>query len=82
LFNLIPTPEVEEVGGDFVPALYERFWLCDECCKRMTLVWGGNEVKLVPLTNEAIAQPAQATAEADSKQRPKRRAVSAGLHWR
>jgi len=82
LFNLIPTPEVEEVGGDFVPALYERFWLCDECCKRMTLVWGGSEVKLVPLRNEAIAQSAKATAEADSQHRPKRRVASVGLHRR
>jgi hypothetical protein len=49
IFQLTPTPEVEAVGGGFSPFLYERFWLCDKCCKEMTLVWGGSQPKLVPL---------------------------------
>ena len=49
VFQLTPTPEVEAVGGGFSPFLCERFWLCAKCCKEMTLGWGGNEPKLVPL---------------------------------
>jgi hypothetical protein len=49
IFCLSPTPEVEAVTGDLLPVLHERFWLCDECSKEMTVVWGGTEVKLVPL---------------------------------
>jgi hypothetical protein len=82
LFNLTPTPEVEAAGGGFVPALYERFWLCDECCKRMTLVWGGTEVKLVPFPHDAVTESAKASADPPSNHRPKKRSASAGLHWR
>jgi hypothetical protein len=28
--------------------------LCDKCCKEMTLVWGGNEPKLVPLHAQPV----------------------------
>jgi hypothetical protein len=54
IFQLTPTPELEAVGGGFSPSLYERFWLCDKCCKEMTLVWGGNEPKLVPLHAQPV----------------------------
>jgi hypothetical protein len=45
IFCLAPTPEVEAVSGEMLPALQERFWLCDECSKKMTAVWGGTQVK-------------------------------------
>ena len=80
LFNLTPTPEVEAAGRGFVPALYERYWLCHQCCQRMTLVWGGTEVKLVPLAHEEGARAGKSAAS--KKDRPKRNAASAGLHWR
>lgn len=80
LFNLTPTPEVEAAGRGFVPALYERYWLCDQCCQRMTLVWGGTEVKLVPLAHEEGASAGKSVAPRND--RPKRNAASAGLHWR
>ena len=82
LFHLNPTPEVEAVGGDFVRALYERFWLCAECCQRMTLVWAGSEVRLVALPDVSVARPGNASAETGNQDRPKRRGASAGLHWR
>jgi hypothetical protein len=75
IFQLTPTPEVEAVGGGFLPSLYERFWLCDKCCREMTLVWGGNEPKLVPLRAEPVAQPP--TLEVDARQKPKKRATTA-----
>ena len=82
LFNLTPTPEVEAAGRGFAPALYERFWLCDDCSKRMTLVWGGTEIKLVPLLRKAVDDPAKASTDGALRTRSKRRAASAGLHRR
>ena len=82
LFNLTPTPEVEAVGRGFVPGLYERFWLCDDCCLRMTLVWGGTEIKLVPLLEEAVDDPAKASTDAALDNRSKRRTASAASHRR
>jgi hypothetical protein len=80
IFQLSPTPEVEAVGGGFPPSLCERFWLCDKCCKEMTLVWGGTGPKLVPLPAETVAQPPGLEVEARQKQtkrdvtaRPQRR---------
>ena len=54
LFQLTPTPEVQVTAEDFCPWLYERFWLCEECSKKMTLVWGGTEIKLVPLPPKPV----------------------------
>jgi hypothetical protein len=56
LFQLTPTPEVEAAEWDSPPALSERFWLCDQCCQKMTLVWRGTEAKLVPLPAVPVAQ--------------------------
>jgi len=82
IFQLTPTPEVEAVGGGFPPSLYERFWLCDKCCKEMTLVWGGTEAKLVPLPAEPVAPPSPGSVEVEGNDTPRKRAASAGLHWR
>ena len=76
IFHLTPTPEVEAVNGCFPPSLYERFWLCDKCCKEMTPVWGGTEAKLVPLPAKPVAQPPALNLDARRKQ--KRRAATAG----
>lgn len=80
LFHLSPTPDVEAIGGES-QVLYERFWLCDECCKKMTLVWGGTEAKLVPLTAKPVATPAMNEPKQEARQKPKRRAASAGLKY-
>jgi hypothetical protein len=71
IFQLSPTPEVEEIGWGFLPSLYERFWLCDKCCKEMTLVWGGTEPKIVPLP---VAQPSalEVDARQEKNARPRR----------
>lgn len=76
IFQLTPTPEVEADGGCFPPSLYERFWLCDKCCKEMTLVWGGTEAKLVPLPAEPVAHPPALNVDVVQKQ--KKRAATAG----
>jgi hypothetical protein len=49
LFLIIPTPNVPESAYGSLPFLYERFWLCDSCSRKMTVVWGGTKVKIVPL---------------------------------
>ena len=82
IFQLTPTPEVEAVNGCFPPSLYERFWLCDKCCKEMTLVWGGTEAKLVPLRAKPVAPPSPAPVKVEEKKTPGKHAASAGLHRR
>jgi hypothetical protein len=82
IFQLTPTPEVEAVGGGFSPSLYERFWLCDKCCKEMTLVWGGNEPKLVPLRAQPVASVLPEPLKVQNKGIPTKRAASAGSHRR
>lgn len=73
IFRLTPTPEVESVSGCFPPSLYERLWLCDRCCKEMTVVWGGTEAKLVLLPTGPLAQP----SAADARQKQEKRAATA-----
>jgi len=57
IFRLSPTPEVEATTKVPASLLYERFWLCDACSKRMTLVWGGSRAKLVSLTPREPKRP-------------------------
>jgi len=80
IFQLTPTPEVAAVGGGFTPSLCERFWLCNKCCKEMTLVWGGNQAKLVPLA--AVAPLSPSPVKGQKKDEPRKCAASAGLHRR
>ena len=61
IFCLAPTPEVEAVTGEFLPQFEERFWLCDECSKTMTVIWGGTQVKLVPLSTQEARTRLQRT---------------------
>jgi hypothetical protein len=76
LFQLTPTPEVEAVGWECAPPLFERFWLCDRCCKKMTVVWGGTEAKLVSLP----AEPSMSSVKTKIKLEPKGHAATAGRH--
>lgn len=47
IFYLAPTPDIQITMGMQHPALHERFWLCARCSKEMTLIWGGNQVRLM-----------------------------------
>jgi len=82
LFHLTPTPDLEAAEGESSSALYERFWLCDQCCKKMILVWGGTEAKLVPLPAEPVAQPSAIPASVGARRKPTRRAATAGSRRR
>jgi hypothetical protein len=55
VFHLMPTPEVQAVDGG-EPCLQERFWLCGQCAKKMTLIWNGNGVKLVHISPQPITR--------------------------
>ena len=78
LFRLGPTPEVE-LAGEFAPSLYERFWLCDKCSKRMTLVWAETEAKLVPLPEERTST-VPVDLEDGEENRKSNRAIAARRH--
>lgn len=82
VFFLAPTSEVLIAAGIQHPRLHERFWLCDQCSKEMTLVWAGTQVKLVskpaPATpKEELPQP-PAPAKHLPRGRLRGRAASAG----
>ena len=49
LFRLSPTPEVEALRVGSLEFLYERFWLCEDCAKKMEIVWDGLQAKVVDL---------------------------------
>lgn len=80
LFQLSPVPDVEAMTGIFLPQLYERFWLCDRCCKEMTLVWGGTEAKVIPLPPKPAPPPP--IVKAVKVEHKRKRAASAGVHRR
>src|SRR5215469_654645 len=80
LFQLTPTPELESVGGGFAPLLYERFWLCDRCSGKMTLVWGGTGAKLVSLRTVSITEPSTNFPKTEIKLEPNKQAATAGSH--
>ncbi len=80
LFQLTPLPELEAAAGFFLPQLYERFWLCDQCSKEMTVVWAGTEAKVIPLPPKPkVPVPEEEEPPAECEQK---RAASAGLHRR
>jgi hypothetical protein len=54
IFRLSPTTEVQIEAGMFRPALHERFWLCPRCSQKMTVVWGGTQVRLAPVTFKVV----------------------------
>ena len=79
LFCLAPTPEVEDVTGEFLPQFQERFWLCDACSRKMTVIWGGTQARVVPLPiQETGVTPVQNNERRDWRsRRPHAQAASA-----
>ncbi len=79
IFYLAPTPDIQIAMGMQHPALFERFWLCAECSKEMTVVWDGMQAKVVRLSEKAAALAvAPAKKKEDGARRSKARAASAG----
>lgn len=79
VFCLAPTLEVQAATGIQNPAMNERFWLCEQCSKEMTLVWDGSEVRLERLSAEVTKLPRSvATNNQMRRRRPRARGASAG----
>lgn len=79
IFYLAPTPEVTIATGTLHSELHERFWLCARCSKRMTLTWGGTQVKLERLPIKAATTPLPPAPKNEMRRgRPRVRAASAG----
>ena len=79
LFHLSPTPEIQAQSDESYEALYERFWLCDQCCKRMSVVWDGTQAAIVSLP---ATERSHSKDQNDRVQTSRKRAASAGLHRR
>jgi hypothetical protein len=77
IFYLAPTPDLGIAMEMLRPALHERFWLCAQCAKEMTLIWGGTEVKVVRLSAKTLPAPPVLQSAVGSR-RPRARAASAG----
>jgi len=79
LFLIIPTPDVRASLHDSLPFLYERFWLCDSCSKKMTVVWGGTKVKIVPLPEKPVKTNAADSRQGTPANHLRRQAARAGV---
>jgi len=78
IFYLAPTRDLRIAMGMLRPALHERFWLCAQCAKEMTLIWGGTEVKVVRLPAKVALPAPPVLQSAVGSRRPRARAASAG----
>ena len=79
LFTLSPTPNLQSCKHGSLEFLYERFWLCDSCCKAMTVVWGGTGAKIVPLPEKGIERKPAGSAESVPDQLVKSRFAHVGF---
>ncbi|MGP0019262.1 MAG: hypothetical protein ACLPHP_11880 [Candidatus Sulfotelmatobacter sp.] len=80
IFRLSPTPEIQIATRAFKPELQERFWLCTGCAKKITLVWEGTQVSMVPVPIKALVllPPAPKVKKTTGLRRLRARAASAG----
>lgn len=53
LFHLCPIPEFENINDTCSAGLHERFWLCQECCQKFTVIWDGFQAEVVVVKEEA-----------------------------
>lgn len=67
LFCLTPTPEVQATSYGSREFLYQRFWLCDRCAKRMKVVWDGFQAKTELLPIVVAAQTSETDKPSDSQ---------------
>jgi hypothetical protein len=53
LFYMHPIPELREFVQKTCEHPYERFWLCDVCAQKFTLIWDGLNARVVDLPPSA-----------------------------
>ncbi len=78
LFHLSPTPDLQALDNDSYDFLYERFWLCDQCSRIMTLVWNGSEAKIVRLPTPPETVRPDVPEQIGEERPPEKLAASAG----
>ncbi len=66
LFHLCPIPELDKINEDCSGELYERFWLCQECCQKFTVIWDGVQAQVVPV-REHLPKPTVVVAEEEQQ---------------
>lgn len=49
IFHLSASPNVQALAAELGRSVKERFWLCDGCCRDLTMVWDGSKAKVIPL---------------------------------
>jgi hypothetical protein len=71
-------PAADAPKGAPTWALHERFWLCEQCSKKLTLVWCGTQIKLTPLPHGSRQEIMGTTDRTLLRGRKHRRASAAG----
>ena len=77
IFLVTPPLDLETMSFHEWGLLEERFWLCDDCCQKLKIVWGGAQPKVVPLSVRAATPARLAAHEPHEKEAPQQRPVPA-----
>jgi len=67
VFRLWPNPRLHASAEQHERLLSERFWLCAECARTMTIVWGGAHIKVISILKKierVSALPREQSVEA------------------
>jgi hypothetical protein len=54
IFHVSPSPAMQK-AAEAKGLVAERFWLCDDCSKKLTVIWDGAQAKVVPLPEKPKA---------------------------
>jgi hypothetical protein len=54
IFHVSPSPAMQ-VAAEAKGLIAERFWLCDDCSTKLTVIWDGAQAKVVPLPEKRKA---------------------------
>lgn len=77
IFLVTPPLDLQTMSFHEWGLLEERFWLCDECCQKLKIVWGGAQPKVVPLSVTTAKPPRLAAHEPHEKEALRKSPVSA-----
>jgi hypothetical protein len=79
IFQLSPTPAMQ-MAAEAKGLIAERFWLCEDCSKKLTVIWDGAHAKVAPLPEKpkvsriVLSMPGEAplgeTAAVEASHRP------------
>jgi hypothetical protein len=66
IFLLTPSQDLQATESQS-ELLEERFWLCDRCCKEMTIVWDGTKARVVLGLNKSGKAFSKSRASEESR---------------